>query len=84
MYKDTFGYFKSSELIRFLSGSDTERFKKVLEIGSYEGIFSCFAAENFATVVHTIDPFDTSDQGTNVTSDVENNFNHNEILYKIK
>ena len=48
MYKDTFGYFKSSELIRFLSGSDTERFKKVLEIGSYEGIFSCFAAENFA------------------------------------
>ena len=28
MYKDTFGYFKSSELIRFLSGSDVERFKK--------------------------------------------------------
>ena len=77
MYKDTFGYFKSSELLRFLSGSDTERFKKVLEIGSYEGIFSCYAAENFATIVHTIDPFDTSDEGTTVTNDVESNFNHN-------
>ena len=31
----------------------------------------------FADVVHTVDPFDVSDEGTNVTHDVESNFYSN-------
>ena len=78
LYKDTFGYFGQSEFRQMLiSQLPVEKFKTVLEIGSYEGIFSCFAAQSFADVIHTIDPFDTSDEGTNVTENVESNFNHN-------
>lgn len=78
MYKDTFGYFASSELKNFLDNtSEKNKFKIVLEIGSYEGIFSCYAAENFAEVVHTIDPFDVNDSGTSMTSETEKNFLHN-------
>jgi len=78
LYKDTFGYFGQSEFRQMLiSQLPVEKFKMVLEIGSYEGIFSCFAAQSFADVIHTIDPFDTSDEGTNVTENVESNFNYN-------
>ena len=78
LYKDTFGYFGQSEFRQMLiSQLPVDKFKMVLEIGSYEGIFSCFAAQSFADVIHTIDPFDTSDEGTNVTENVESNFNHN-------
>ena len=47
-----------------------QKFKTVVEIGSYEGIFSCFAAQSFADIVHTIDPFDISDEGTTMTYSV--------------
>ena len=78
MYKDTFGYFGQSELMQKLNSDlPTGKFKKILEIGSYEGIFSCYAAQNFADIIHTIDPFDVSDEGTNVTKNVESNFNYN-------
>lgn len=78
MYKDTYNYFGCSELKKFLdNSSEIKNFKKVLEIGSYEGIFSCYAAENFAEVVHTIDPFDINDTGTSMTSKTEENFNYN-------
>ena len=78
MYKDTFGYFGQSEFRQMLIHNlPVEKFKTVLEIGSYEGIFSCFAAQSFADVVHTIDPFDISDEGTTMTYSVESNFNHN-------
>tara|TARA_B100000902_G_C27221225_1_gene869778 strand:+ start:314 stop:850 length:537 start_codon:yes stop_codon:yes gene_type:complete len=76
--KDTFGYFNVSEFKGFLDSTlPIEKFKKVLEIGSYEGIFTCYAASVFADVVHTVDPFDVSDEGTNVTENVESNFNSN-------
>ena len=42
-----------------------------------QGIFSCFAAQSFADVIHTIDPFDISDEGTTMTYSVESNFNYN-------
>lgn len=78
MYKDTFGYFESSELKNFLDNNlEKNKFKFVLEIGSYEGIFSCYAAEQFAEVVHTIDPFNLNDSGTSMTSDTERNFLYN-------
>ena len=78
MYKDTFGYFNGSEFRRLLEYSlPVSKYKKVLEIGSYEGLFSCYAAENFAKIVHTIDPFDISDEGTTMTESVESNFNYN-------
>jgi len=81
LYKDTFGYFGQSELRQMLiSKLPVEKFKTVLEIGSYEGIFSCFAAQSFADVIHTIDPFDTSDEGTNVTENVESNFYYNKSV----
>ena len=49
MYKDTFGYFGQSEFRQMLIHNlPVEKFKTVLEIGSYEGIFSCFAAQSFA------------------------------------
>ena len=74
MYKDTFGYFGQSEFRQMLIHNlPVEKFKTVLEIGSYEGIFSCFAAQSFADVVHTIDPFDISDEGTTMTYSVESN-----------
>lgn len=78
MYKDTFGYFYSSELKKFLEiTSEKNKFKTVLEIGSYEGIFSCYAAENFAQSVDTIDPFDCNDLGTSMTSETEKNCLYN-------
>lgn len=78
MYKDTFGYFSMSELYRFLNSTDKKNnFKTVLEIGTYEGIFSCYAAENFADSVDTIDPFDCGDPGTSMTSETEKNCFYN-------
>ena len=78
MYKDTFGYFGQSEFRQMLIHNlPVEKFKTVLEIGSYECIFSCFAEKSFADVVHTIDPFDISDEGTTMTYSVESNFNYN-------
>lgn len=78
MYKDTSRYFISSELKKFLDGYENkDRLKNVLEIGSYEGIFSCYAAVNFANIVHTVDPFDISDEGTNMTSRTESIFHYN-------
>ena len=76
--KDTFGYFNVSEFKGFLDSTlPIEKFKKVLEIGSYEGLFTCYAASVFADVIHTVDPFDVSDEGTNMTGSVESNFKHN-------
>ena len=76
--KDTFGYFNVSEFKGLLETTlPIERLKRVLEIGSYEGIFTCYAASVFADVVHTVDPFDITDEGTNVTESVESNFNSN-------
>jgi hypothetical protein len=81
MYKDTTGYFRESELKIFLQHTELiKNFKIVLEIGSYEGIFSCFAAENFAEEVHTIDPFDIKDPGTSVKNDTEENFYYNKSI----
>lgn len=78
MYKDSSRYFISSELKQFLDGyEDKSKFKMVLEIGSYEGIFSCYAAVKFADIVHTVDPFDVSDEGTRMTSRTESVFHYN-------
>jgi predicted O-methyltransferase YrrM len=54
-----------------------KNFKKVLEIGSFEGVFTCWAAKHFAEEVYTIDPFNTYDQGTNVENKTELNFLRN-------
>ena len=75
---DTFGYFDRSEFKELLDTTlPIEKFKRVLEIGSYEGLFTCYAASVFADVIHTVDPFDTSDKGTNMSGNVEDNFNNN-------
>jgi predicted O-methyltransferase YrrM len=75
---DSTGYFKSSELFIFLSSSlEQNNFKKVLEIGSFEGVFSCWAAQKFAIEVHTIDPFDRNDQGTKIGKKTEETFHRN-------
>lgn len=75
---DTFGYFNSSELKHYLENSDDlASFKVVLEIGSYEGVFSCYAAEHFAMEVHTVDPFLVTDQGTRMSNLTERNFHRN-------
>ena len=74
-YIDTFGYFSNSELKKqLLNYLPVDDFKSVLEIGSYEGIFTCFAAEHFAEMVHTIDPFSVEDEGTSMSKDTERNF----------
>ena len=75
---DTFGYFASSELkvaleTKFLG----HKFDRVLEIGTYEGIFTLYAAENFADEVHTVDPFLVSDEGSRVLNSTESNFYRN-------
>ena len=75
---DTFGYFAGSELKRVLETKPSNyRFDKVLEIGSYEGIFTCYAADNLAEIVHTVDPFLQSDEGSKVLNTTEKNFFRN-------
>ena len=75
---DTFGYFAQSELRNALENSlDLTPLKRVLEIGSYEGIFTCYAAQNFADEVHTVDPFVVNDEGTKMTDLTERNFHQN-------
>jgi hypothetical protein len=74
-YIDTYGYFSASELKHLIiNGMDTNSFKSVLEIGSYEGVFTTFAADNFAETVHTVDPFLETDPGTRLNYKTETNF----------
>lgn len=84
--RDTHGYFRSSELYRLLPGLLEESqgllkpslVKRVLEIGTYEGVFSCLAAEIWPEAqIHTIDPFLVSDPGTRMTQGTEANFLYN-------
>lgn len=75
---DSTRYFKNSELYALLNSTlSPKNFKTVLEIGSFEGVFTCWAAQNFAENVHTIDPFNIYDQGTNVENKTELNFLRN-------
>lgn len=53
---------------------DMSNFRSVLEIGSYEGIFTIYAADNFAESVHTVDPFLETDLGTQMSAKTERNF----------
>jgi len=70
---DTFGYFHGSELKRALTDGTLQphNYKRVLEIGTYEAIFACYAAEHFAETVDTVDPFLTTDPGTRVLAVTE-------------
>lgn len=72
---DTLGYFHQSELKSLISSGRLQvaEFKRVLEIGTYEGIFACYAAENFADTVDTIDPFSLEDAGTHMLKTTKRN-----------
>ncbi len=77
-YTDTRGYFRNSELRRALNRDlPVRKFRRVLEIGTFEGIFACYAAESFAEHVDTVDPFMVSDPGTWMHLNVEANFRRN-------
>ena len=77
-YVDTTNYFRNSELFLCLNDKiPTDDFFMVLEIGTFEGVFACYAAEHFAQEVHTVDPYDTQDRGTTVKNETESNFHKN-------
>ena len=82
---DSTKYFRNSELFLLLNRSlPVENFKKVLEIGTFEGVFARYAVENFAEEVHTIDPFDVGDEGTKVENKTKATFVKNRSKSRFK
>ena len=82
--KDSRGYFKDSEIFKILSTTYLFRKPKiskrsiinVLEIGTFEGVLDVYFS-SFASMIHTVDPFDMSETTTKIASDTEKNFLEN-------
>jgi len=87
MYKFTNSWFNNSELKhnidKFLDKTKRYYF---LEIGAYEGAFTCFISDNYLdhkeSVLYTVDPFDTSDTTSPVYNNIKEVFIDNLILSK--
>lgn len=84
-YIDTKGYFKKSELYQNLVGNNPVITKmalnKILEIGAYEGVGTCYFCDHFLghpeSFMATVDPFIAEDLGTAMHANVERNFLNN-------
>lgn len=84
-YIDTKGYFKNSELYQNLVGNNPVINKmalnKILEIGAYEGVGTCYFCDHFLdhpeSLMATVDPFIVEDPGTAMHVNVERNFLNN-------
>lgn len=75
-------WFLNSELRNILNSENNflskDNVNTILEIGSYEGAFSCFISNNYLnnedSILVCVDPFDNNDTTSPVYGNIENRF----------